>query len=314
MKHCIGIDIGGTTVKFGLFREDGQLVKKWEIPTKTEGRKEKLYTDLADSIRQQVQAEGIRVDELSGVGVGIPGPVMPDGSISVLVNLGLSDLNPDRELPAYLDGVKVSAVNDANAAALGELWQGGGKDFRDIVFLTLGTGVGGGIIQDGKLVAGNYGMGGELGHIILNPGEPLACNCGGHGCLEQYASATGIVRVAGRVLDGTDKPSSLRELDDMTAKDVLDAAKAGDELAAEAVEKAMYYLGWVLAITSHMTDPQCFVIGGGVSRAGQYLLDVIRRQYEKFIHIQPARAQIRLATLGNDAGIYGAARMVLGEQ
>lgn len=312
MKHCVGIDVGGTTIKFGLFCEDGTLLKKWEIPTRPEGRKEKLYEDMAASVREQVEAEGLAVAELVGVGVGIPGPVMPDGSICALVNLGLYDLNIDRELPSYLDGVRVAAVNDANAAALGEVWQGGGKDFDSMVLLTLGTGLGCGIIEAGRLVAGSFGMGGELGHIIMNPKEPEACNCGGHGCLDQYASATGIARVARRVLAACEEPSSLREVEQITAKDVLDAAKAGDRLAAESVRRSMHYLGWAMAYVSHMTDPQCFVIGGGVSRAGQYLLDIIREEYESFMHIKKPEAAICLATLGNDAGIYGAARLIFG--
>lgn len=313
MRYCIGTDVGGTTVKFGLFCEDGRLIKKWEIPTKTEGRKEKLYADIADSIREQLKMEGITTGELAGIGMGIPGPVMPDGSISTLVNLGVSDLNPSREMPAYLDGVKVCAANDANAATLGELWQGSGKEFENMALLTLGTGVGGGMIQNGKLIVGDFGMAGELGHMILNPAEPEACNCGGHGCLEQYASATGIARVARRQLAACDEPSSLRGIENLTAKDVLDAAKAGDGLAARSVEQSMYYLGWAMAMISHVTDPKCFVIGGGVSRAGSYLTDVLQKQYDRFMNIQPARTEIHLAALGNDAGIYGAARLVLEE-
>lgn len=313
MKQCIGIDVGGTTIKFGLFCEDGRLIKKWEIPTKTEGRKEKLYMDIASSVREQLAAEGLKPADLEGIGVGIPGPVMPDGSISALVNLGLHELNLDTELPAYLDGVKVSAVNDANAAALGEIWQGGGKDFQSMVLLTLGTGVGCGIIENGCLLAGSFGMGGELGHIMMNPHETESCNCGGHGCLEQYTSATGIARMARKQLVASEAPSSLRDVKEMTAKDVLDAAKEGDALAEEVVDNCMRYLGLAMAYVSHMTDPQCFVIGGGVSRAGQYLLDVIRRHYESFIHLQKPQAKLRLATLGNDAGIYGAARLILGE-
>ncbi len=313
MRHCIGIDVGGTTIKFGLFQEDGILSEKWEIPTKTEGRKEKLYADLAASVREVLQKRGTRSAELAGVGVGIPGPVMPNGSISALVNLGVYDLKINEELSGYLGGVKVRAVNDANAAALGEMWQGGGKSYDSVVMITLGTGVGGGVIERGRLIAGNFGMGGELGHMIMNPNEPDACNCGGHGCLEQYTSATGIVRVARRFLAQEDTPSSLRAVENLTAKDVLDAAKAGDDLAVRSVDCSMRYLGWAMAHISHMTDPQCFVIGGGVSKAGQYLLDVIRRHYESFLFIQKPQAKICLATLGNDAGIFGAARLILGE-
>ena len=312
MKQCIGIDVGGTTVKFGLFLEDGRLVKKWEIPTKTEGRKDKLYADMAASVRGQLAAEGSGLSSLAGIGVGIPGPVMPDGSICALVNLGVGGLNPNTEFSAYLEGAPVRAVNDANAAALGEIWQGGGKDFESMALLTLGTGVGCGIIENNRLLAGSFGMGGELGHIIMNPDEPETCNCGGHGCLEQYTSATGIARMAKKRLAGCEEDSCLRRFQEPTAKDVLDAAKAGDALATAVVEECMRYLGRAMAYISHMTDPQCFVIGGGVSRAVEYLLKEIRRHYRSFMHIQEPRAEIRLATLGNDAGIYGAARLILG--
>ncbi len=312
MGYCAGVDIGGTTVKIGFFTETGRLLKKWEIPTDTQGRREKLYGDIASSIREQMAGCQLEMPDLLGVGVGIPGPVLPDGSVPSVVNLGLYNLNIDKELPDYLDGVRVHAVNDANSAALGEQWQGSGKDCDSMVMLTLGTGVGSGIIQNGKLITGSFGMAGELGHITVNPDETEICNCGGHGCMEQYASATGVVHVAEKFLAAEDVPSIMREISPLTAKDVFDAAKAGDVLAQKAVEKSMYYLGMVMAFVSHVTDPQCFVIGGGVSKAGQYLLDVLRPQYEKFVSIQKPQADIRLASLGNDAGIYGAARVILG--
>lgn len=313
MKNYIGIDVGGTTVKFGLFYENGELLDKWEIPTRTEGRKEKLYADLAASITAKLDEKGISYENLAGVGMGLPGPVRPDGSIAKLVNLGIGEINPDTEFPEYIHGIKVRAVNDANAAAMGELWQGGGKDFESMVFITLGTGVGGGVIENNRLISGNQGMGGEIGHIMMNPREELACNCGGHGCLEQYASATGIVRVAARVLAANSEDSSLRRIQDFTCKDVLDQAKAGDALAMEAVSQAMDYLGQAMCYLTYITDPQCFVIGGGVSKAGQYLIDVLQKHYESYVHLQRPEAQIRLATLGNDAGIYGAARVALAQ-
>lgn len=311
MRNYIGIDVGGTTVKFGLFYENGDLLDKWEIPTRTEGQKEKLYEDLAASITARLEENGITYENLAGVGMGLPGPVRPDGSIAKLVNLGIGEINPDKEFPDYIHGIRVRAVNDANAAAMGELWQGGGKEFDSMVFITLGTGVGGGVIENNRLISGNQGMGGEIGHIMMNPKEALACNCGAHGCLEQYASATGIVRVASRVLEGSAADSSLRRIRDFTCKDVLDEAKAGDALAAEAVSQAMDYLGRAMCYLSYITDPQCFVIGGGVSKAGQYLIDVLQKQYERYVHLQKPEAQIRLATLGNDAGIYGAARVAI---
>jgi glucokinase len=313
MKNYIGIDVGGTTVKFGLFYENGELLDKWEIPTQTENRKEKLYTDLANSMTAKLEEKGIPYENLAGVGMGLPGPVRPDGSISKLTNLGIGEIHPDTEFPAYIRGIKVRAVNDANAAALGELWQGGGKNFESMVFITLGTGVGGGVIENNRLICGNQGMGGEIGHIMMNPDEELQCNCGGHGCLEQYASATGIVRLATRALAASEEDSTLRRIPDFSCKDVLDQAKAGDALAKKAVEQAMDYLGRAMCFVSYTTDPQCFVIGGGVSKAGQYLIDILKQHYEKYVRLQKPEAQIHLATLGNDAGIYGAARMALEE-
>ncbi len=311
MKHIIGVDVGGTTIKFGAFLEAGTRLEKWEIATRTEGRKEKLYNDIASSIHEYLHMEGMTWKDLAGIGGGIPGPVLPNGNIRALVNLGLHDLNIDKELPPYVGNAKVRAVNDANAAALGEIWQGSGKDYENMVLLTLGTGVGCGVIEGGHLITGSFGMGGELGHILVNPNETAACNCGGHGCLEQYASATGVARMAEKKLAESDAPSALRGCEFFTCKDVFDAAREGDALAKDTVDECMYYLGLAMSYVSHMTDPQCFVIGGGVSKAGRYLLDVLRGKYEQFFHIQEPQADIRLAELGNDAGIYGAARMIL---
>ena len=245
--------------------------------------------------------------------MGIPGPVLPDGSVTLCVNLGWRDMNPQRELSALLDGLPVKSGNDANVAALGEMWQGGGKGFSDIVMVTLGTGVGGGVIIDEKIVAGRHGLGGEIGHIHARDEETEHCNCGGVGCLEQVASATGIAREARRKMAASDAPSVLREAgDQVTAKDVLDAAKAGDEMALEVMEVVGHYLGVALASLALTVDPQMFVIGGGVSKAGQYLIEVINRHYAQYMPISENRGTVGLAKLGNDAGIYGAARLVLG--
>lgn len=244
--------------------------------------------------------------------MGIPGPVLPDGSVTLCVNLGWRDMNPQRELSALLDGLPVKSGNDANVAALGEMWQGGGKGFSDIVMVTLGTGVGGGVIIDEKIVAGRHGLGGEIGHIHARDEETESCNCGGVGCLEQIASATGIAREARRKMAAETTPSVLREKGDgVTAKDVLDAAKAGDAFADEVVETASRYLGLVLSHVALTVDPEAFVIGGGVSRAGQFLIDKIDKYYRKYTVISKDAGIITLAKLGNDAGIYGAARMVL---
>ncbi|MCI6887362.1 MAG: ROK family glucokinase [Lachnospiraceae bacterium] len=311
-RKCIGIDVGGTTVKLGIFETDGTLLDKWEVPTRKEDGGKHILEDVAASIRHTLQENEIDMDDVVGAGMGVPGPVMPDGYVEVCVNLGWHDRNPQRELSALLDGLPVKSGNDANVAALGEMWQGGGKGYTDIVMVTLGTGVGGGVIIDEKMIAGKHGLGGEIGHIHVRDDETEHCNCGGVGCVEQIASATGIAREARRKMAASEAPSTMRSFGDaITAKDVLDEAKAGDAMALEVVETVGHYLGLLLAQVALTVDPEMFVIGGGVSKAGQFLIDVIEKYYEHFTPISSNKAKIGLAKLGNDAGIYGAARLVL---
>lgn len=312
-KVYAGVDLGGTTAKLGLFKEDASLIRKWEIPTRKEDGGKHVTPDIADSIKKHMEEAGIAMEDLAGAGIGVPGPIRPDGYVEVIVNIGMRDWNPVKELSELLGGIPVKGGNDANVAALGEMWQGGGKGYRDVVAVTLGTGVGGGVILDGRIVAGSKGMGGEIGHMVMdwNWPEPETCNCGNYGCLEQIASATGIARIARRFMKESDKPSVLREKENVTAKDVFDAAKAGDELAEEVADYCMLYLARALAYISQVIDPEIFVIGGGVSKAGQYLLDLIRKHYDPLIVLTKEKAKLALATLGNDAGIYGAAKMVM---
>lgn len=311
-KKCIGVDVGGTTVKLGLFEVTGELLKKWEIPTNKEEQGKYIVSDIAESVRQVLDQENIPLTDVEGAGMGVPGPVMPDGYVEVCVNLGWKDKYPARELSDALKGLPVKCGNDANVAALGEMWQGGGKGYTDIVMVTLGTGVGGGVIIDEKIITGKHGLGGEIGHIHVRDEETEHCNCGGVGCLEQVASATGIAREARRRMAACETPSLMRNAgEQVTAKDVLDAAKEGDALALEVMEVVGHYLGVALASLALTVDPQMFVIGGGVSKAGQYLIEVINRHYARYMPISENRGTIGLAKLGNDAGIYGAARLVL---
>ncbi|MEW4411469.1 ROK family glucokinase [Clostridium sp. AN503] len=311
-KKCIGIDIGGTSVKLGLFETDGTLLFKWEVPTRKEEGGKYILEDVAASIREVLNEKEIHLTDIVGAGMGVPGPVMPDGHVEVCVNLGWRNVNPQEELSAMLDGMRIRSGNDANVAALGEMWQGGGMGFTDVVMVTLGTGVGGGIIIDGKIIAGKHGLGGEIGHIHIRDEETEYCNCGGVGCVEQIASATGIAREARRKMAAGDAPSALRKYgDQVTAKDVLDEAKAGDALAMEVVEIVGHYLARTLALLTMTVDPEMFVIGGGVSKAGQFLIDVIDKYYQQYTPISPYKGVIGLAKLGNDAGIYGAAKLVL---
>ena len=310
-KYCFGIDVGGTTVKMGLFTTEGELLDKWEIPTRKEDGGAYILNDVAASVEAKLAEKNIAKEDVAGAGIGVPGPTLDTGYVSICVNLGWKDKNPANELSELLS-IPVKAGNDANVAALGEMWKGGGEGYLDVVLLTLGTGVGGGIIINGEIAPSHRGVGGELGHITVNPDEEATCNCGNHGCLEQYASATGVVRIAKKLLAASKEESSLRTLETVTAKDAFDAAKAGDHLAVEAVEVLGKYLGLVVANVALTVDPDVFVIGGGVSKAGQVLIDVITKYYHKFAKIiGDNKAKVVLAKLGNDAGIYGAARMVL---
>lgn len=310
-KYCFGIDVGGTTVKMGLFTTEGELLDKWEIPTRKEDGGAYIFNDVAASVEAKLAEKNIAKEDVAGAGIGVPGPTLDTGYVSICVNLGWKDKNPANELSELLS-IPVKAGNDANVAALGEMWKGGGEGYLDVVLLTLGTGVGGGIIINGEIAPSHRGVGGELGHITVNPDEEATCNCGNHGCLEQYASATGVVRIAKKLLAASKEESSLRTLETVTAKDVFDAAKAGDHLAVEAVEVLGKYLGLVVANVALTVDPDVFVIGGGVSKAGQVLIDVITKYYHNFAKIiGDNKAKVVLAKLGNDAGIYGAARMVL---
>lgn len=308
-KRYIGVDIGGTTTKLGAFTQDGRMLGQWAIPTDVGEGGGRILPNAAREIRR-IAGE---VGGVAGVGLGVPGPVRKDGMVGRCVNLGWSGFNPAHRLAALLgNGTPVRVGNDANLAALGEYWQGGGRGARSIVLLTLGTGVGGGVIIDGHLVHGAHGLGGEIGHTVINPDEPLPCNCGHRGCLDQTASATGIARWARRFLQRSNAPSALRVLPDLSAKAVLDAAKAGDALAAEVAEYCLGHLGRAMSMVSYVVDPDRFILGGGVSRAGDYLLEVVRRHYAADATLLETKADIVLATLGSDAGIYGAAYLAMG--
>lgn len=309
-KYGFGVDVGGTTIKMGFFETDGKLLDKWEIKTNTANGGEEILSDIAKGIDNKLAQEGISKDEVQGVGVGVPGPVRGNGVVNRCVNLGWGVKDVAAELGA-LTGLTVKVGNDANVAALGELWQGGAKGCTDAVMVTLGTGVGGGVIVDGKIVAGFHGAGGEIGHITVNPDEIEACNCGQYGCLEQYASATGIVRMAKRKLAKTDDETTLRNFDPLTAKDIFDEAKAGDEVAKELVNELGLILGSSLSNLAVVANPEVIVIGGGVSKAGAILIDTVAEHFRENAFYALKDTRFELATLGNDAGIYGCMAMLL---
>ena len=309
-KYVFGVDVGGTTVKMGYFDIEGNLIEKWKIPTRTEDKGVNIIPDIAGSILVKLAQKDIDKKEVVGVGIGVPGPVKEDGTVLVAVNLGWDKRNTNEELEDLL-GIPVKTANDANVAALGEMWRGGGQGYDDVVAVTLGTGVGGGVIIGGKVIAGSNGAGGEIGHIHLEDNESEECGCKGHGCLEQYASATGVVRLAKKKLADSSKPSVLRD-DEVTAKAVWDAVKADDELAKEVANIYGEYLGKGLAAVAAVVNPQVFVIGGGVSKAGRVVIDYMEPYFDKYAFPGTKNAKFVLAKLGNDAGIYGAAKLVLG--
>ena len=311
-KYVFGVDIGGTTVKIGLFTNDGVMVDKWEITTRTDEGGKYILSDIAVSVENKLVEKAIDKTDVLGVGMGVPGPVKADGTVLRCVNLGWGIFNAADEL-SKLIGLPVKAGNDANMAALGEMWQGGGKGYTNIVMVTLGTGVGGGIIIDGKMLSGVNGAGGEIGHIQVNDDETEVCGCGRKGCLEQYTSATGIVRMANTMLNTTDRPSALRNVQYVSAKAVFDAAKQGDELAAEIVDRHGKCLGKTLAQIACVVDPEVFVIGGGVSKAGEIITDTTSKYFQEYAFHACKKTQFKLATLGNDAGIYGSACAILND-
>lgn len=309
-KYVFGVDLGGTTVKMGLFTEDAALIDKWEIPTDKGDNGARILPDIAESIRNKMSEKGLGEEIVLGVGIGVPGPVDTQGVIYKAANLGWDVFNVNETLSALV-GLPVKAGNDANVAALGEMWKGGGAGYKNLVTVTLGTGVGGGIIIEGEVLAGYNGSGGEIGHIHVEDEEEKICGCGNRGCLEQYASATGIVYIAKKRLSQDNTPSILRETKDFSAKTVWDAVKCGDAVAGEIAEQFGEYLGKALAGIACVVNPEIIVIGGGVSKAGEILLDYIIKNYRPYVFRGSRETKFALATLGNDAGIYGAARLML---
>lgn len=309
-KYGFGVDIGGTTIKMSLFEMTGHMIDKWEIPTNTENQGASILDDVAAVIEGRLVQDSIAKEDVEGIGIGVPGPVVQNSVVMGCVNLGWNRVDVAKEL-GEKTGLKVRAGNDANVAALGEMWQGGGKGYKNVVMITLGTGVGGGIIIDGQIINGSNGAGGEIGHVFVDETEEETCGCGKRGCLEQYASATGVVRLAKRALAADDRESTLRGNENISAKAVFDAAKEGDVIALEVVEKMGKILGTALANAACIVDPEVFVIGGGVSKAGTIVTESIRKYYIERAFHSCRNADFALAELGNDAGVYGCVYLLL---
>ena len=281
MQYGFGVDLGGTTVKIAFFDQQGEILHKWEIPTRKEENGAYILPDIAASIDDFLACRKISRQEVLGVGIGVPGAVDNNGVVAGCDNLGWG------------------------------IWKGSGKGFENMLFVTLGTGVGGGIVVDGKVVLGTHGAGGEIGHMVINKEETETCGCGKRGCVEQYCSATGVVRMAKRYLAKNNTPSTLRNVENLTCKDVFDAANGQDAAAVEILEQVYDLMGEFIANICIVLNPQAVVIGGGVSKAGQPLIDGIKRHFDKYIYHASTDVTFALATLGNDAGAYGAVKLIL---
>lgn len=311
MKYCFGVDIGGTFIKLGLFTVEGELLDKWQIPTRREDLSSHILQDIAEALEIKLIERKIIKDEVVGVGFGTPGPVTEDGVAICPANLDWKNKPVAKEL-SELTGLPCRGGNDVNVAGLGEMWRGGARGYQNVVVVPIGTGIGAAIIANGKVIAGAAGAAGEIGHIHVDDEIKEPCGCGAVGCVEQFSSATGLIRMAKKLIAETDRETTLRDVEQIDAKAVLDAVKAGDEAAVEIFDKFCDYLGYSLAATAAVIDPEIFIIGGGVSKAGQILLDRVQAYFKKYVWPGRRDIQFALAQLGNDAGIYGAASMVIG--
>ena len=311
-RYCFGVDVGGTTVKIGLFNEEENLLHTWEIPTRTEEDGRFILRDIRDAMSGEMAARGLTPEKILGVGIAVPGPVT-GGTATYCVNLGWGRTDVAKELSSLFWQLPVRVANDANAAALGEACFGGAKGYRDMVMLTLGTGLGVGIVLNGRILQGSHGAAGETGHAPFYTEAKTPCNCGHTGCLEQIASATGIAHKAKELLEESDRPSVLRNEKTISARAVMDACKAGDPIAMETVDKLVDYLGRGMAAIASVVDPEVFVLGGGVSRTGTWLNERLEDRFDETAPPACKGTQVLPATLGNDAGMYGAAALILSE-
>ena len=309
MKYGFGVDVGGTSVKLAFFNTEGTLLDKWEIPTVTENAGKQILPDIARSIEAYLTKHSVAREAIMGIGIGVPGPVDRKGVVNRCVNLGWGVFNVEKAL-YDLTGFPVKAGNDANLAALGECWMGSGRGYGDMVMVTLGTGVGGGIIIGGNVVCGAGGSAGEIGNMILCREEEEVHTSGNRGCAEQYCSATGVVRLAKRYLLSTDAPSVLRTVEPLSCKAVFDTAADGDSAAQAILEQFYTLLGEFLANICTVLDPEAVIIGGGVSKAGQVLIEGMHPHFLKNVFHASRGVQFKLAKLGKDAGTYGAFRLL----
>ena len=314
MKYAFGADVGGTSVKLGFFSTDGRLLEKWEIPSRTENGGAAILPDIAAAIDACLARNGAAKSAVAGVGIGVPGPVDDDGNVNRCVNLNWGVFNLHEAL-GRLTGLRVKAGNDANVAALGEYYDGGGRGARSMLMVTLGTGVGGGFVWNGKILNGAHGVGCEIGHLTVDRSpDALPCTCGKRGCAEQYASARAIGRLAEKKLRADGRPSLLRQETEISSRSVFACAARGDAIAQEILDELYDVLGLTIAMGCCMLDPELVVLGGGMSKAGQVLLDGVEPRFQHHMFHACKGTRFALAELGNDAGIWGCYHLALGTE
>ncbi|HFZ6787206.1 TPA: ROK family glucokinase [Streptococcus agalactiae] len=314
-KKLLGIDLGGTTIKFGILALEGEVQEKWAIETNTLENGRHIVSDIVESLKHRLSLYGLTKDDFLGIGMGSPGAVdRTSKTVTGAFNLNWADTQEVGSVIEKEVGIPFFIDNDANVAALGERWVGAGANNPDVVFVTLGTGVGGGVIADGNLIHGVAGAGGEIGHMIVDPENGFTCTCGNKGCLETVASATGVVRVARQLAEQYEGSSAIKAAidngDTVTSKDIFIAAEDGDKFANSVVERVSRYLGLAAANISNILNPDSVVIGGGVSAAGEFLRSRVEKYFVTFAFPQVKKStKIKIAELGNDAGIIGAASL-----
>lgn len=315
-KKLLGIDLGGTTVKMAILTEDGEIQQKWSINTNILDEGSHIVPEIIESILHHLSLYNMTSDDFIGIGMGSPGTVDREaGTVIGAYNLNWKTLQRVKEQIESATNIPFVIDNDANVAALGERWKGAGDNSSDVTFITLGTGVGGGIIAEDHLLHGAVGAAGEIGHITVEP-DGFDCTCGKKGCLETVASATGVVRLARQMAEEFAGDSKLKELlddgQDVTSKSVFELAEDGDHLALMVVDKVAFYLGLACGNIGNMLNPTDIVIGGGVSAAGEFLREKVQKYFDQFTFPQVREStKIKLAQLGNDAGIIGAASLAL---
>ena len=315
-QYALGIDLGGTGTKFGLVDEDGQVLRSDSIPTQQYPDIVEYCDVLCAGLKRLVEAEGLTMGDLAGIGCGAPDANFYTGCIEQATNLPWKGVVPLAKLISERMGVKCTVTNDANAAAQGEMIYGSARGMKNFIVITLGTGVGSGIVTDGKLLYGHDGFAGELGHCKVDySGNGRLCGCGQRGCIEAYASATGVARTAMEIITATTQPTLLRqlpEIDHITSKDVFDAAEQGDLVAKQIFDYTGHLLGMKMADYVHFSSPEAIILFGGLTKSGHWIMDPIREAFEQnLMPLWKGKIPVYVSILkDSDAAILGAASLV----